>query len=499
MQRLSIVIAAVFAVLLSAHVVADVPQVETKQGKFSGTVEDGAYAFRGIPYARPPVGDLRWQAPAGVSSHDGVRSADVFGASCVQPRPGLETSEDCLFLNVWAKTLDAGKHPVMVWIHGGGFRGGTGNLGGAVLAQQDVVGVSFNYRLGPLGFFAHESLPGKQANFGLLDMVAVLEWVQTNIAEFGGDPNNVTIFGVSAGGMAVDLLMVTEQARGLFHRAIAQSGYGTWALPYSRFATGSAPLDFDYSPLPRAEAMSAELVARVTAKEQSLRQLRELDAMQLASALRGFQVPIVDGHSLNAEPGILFRQGKQHDVPFMTGGNSNEGTVMGGSGLGVEQFAASFASDTARAKALYKEDFAHDEASGWRRTFGDNRYLLSAYQLGLGMTTVSSRAWLYYVDFIPTANQGEWIGTPHGMDSFFLLRGHTSDDPSVRQLGDRMLRYWVNFARTGNPNDAKQMHWPAFTAGAPDWLVFSQADSVVSGVLAEKLKFLSDRYDRRTR
>lgn len=486
---------ALVALCAFAQALADVPTVATQQGTFRGIIEDDVVTFRGIAFAQPPVDELRWQPPKAVRTHKGIQTAQRFASRCVQSRGN--SSEDCLYLNVWTPALDSAKRPVLVWIHGGGFRSGSGEVDGGVFVRQDAVVVSFNYRLGPLGFFAHEAIPGKDANFGLLDMVEALKWVRTNIASFGGDPGNVTIFGVSAGGMAVNLLMVTKQADGLFQRAIAQSGYGTWPLPRSRHANEPAPLSSDSTSVPTAEAISAALIKRVTQAQQTEQHLLSLDAAELAGALEGFQLPIVDAQTLDNEPGILFRNGRQHDVPFMTGGNSNEGTVMGGSGIGVEAFAASFHGDIKLAKQLYHEDFARNEAAGWQRIFGDNRYLLSAYQLGGGMRQVHSSTWLYYVDFVPAANVDQWIGTPHGMDGYFLWQGHTSDDAQVQQVASRLQTYWLNFARSGNPNSEDLMTWPAYNPDKPRWLVVGATDSIVEDVLGDKLALLSARYERR--
>jgi para-nitrobenzyl esterase len=492
------------AALACANAVGNSPVVATEQGSFSGVDVGEVVAFRGIPYAQPPVGDRRWRPPAPPAVHTGVLPANELGKACMQTRPGLEVSEDCLYLNVWTPGLDEGERPVMVWIHGGGFRAGSGDIGGEVLAREDVVAVSFNYRLGPLGFFSHDELRGKDANFGLLDMVRALEWVKTNIGTFGGDPNNVTIFGVSAGGMAVNLLMVTPSAQGLFHRAIAQSGYATWALPRSRFATGTATLSMEMVPQASAETLASALIAGIDDALQTEASLRAVDAGALTSALKGFQLPIVDGQSLLDEPGILFGRGEQHDVPFMTGGNSNEGTVMRGSGVAVEAFANSFGDDAERVKNLYADDFRADdsranEEAAWQRVFGDNRYLLSAHVLGASMARVASPVWLYYVDFVPAAFKDEWIGTPHGMDAFFLLQGHTSEDPAIKALASRMLGYWVNFARTGDPNGRGLLSWPAHGQENPAWLVFGHEDAIAQNVLGAKLALLTERYERRIR
>ena len=194
------------------------PVSATQAGVFQGVLKNGVYAFRGIPYAEAPVGPRRWQPPKPSTQDSGIRGATDFGPVCPQVGTEEPMQEDCLSLNVWTPGLDDGARPVMVWIHGGGFRAGSGNVPGELFATQGVAFVSINYRLGPLGFFAHPALGGKAANFGLLDMVLALEWVRDNIAAFGGDPGKVTIFGLSAGGMAVSLLLASDAAEGLFPR-----------------------------------------------------------------------------------------------------------------------------------------------------------------------------------------------------------------------------------------------------------------------------------------
>ena len=208
--------------------------VDTTHGPYRGVLQNDVWSFKGMSYARAPIGTLRWAPPVAPEKFADPRPAVQFGPACVQPPSEsiARVSEDCLSLNVWSP-VDAHQAPVMVWIHGGGFLTGSGQIPGERLAQDTVI-VSINYRLGPLGFFSHAALDNAQANFGLLDMTQALRWVRDNIAAFGDDPDNVTVFGVSAGGMAVNLLMVHEDAQGLFHKAIAQSGYGTWSLPRAK-------------------------------------------------------------------------------------------------------------------------------------------------------------------------------------------------------------------------------------------------------------------------
>ena len=475
------------AILLFAPV-ARGSVVATSSGKIEGVKSDGIVSFKGVAYAEPPVGEKRWQAPTPTRKKTSLHQANEFGAACMQvsrpTRPVLNMSEDCLTLNIWTPAVDQKKRPVMVWIHGGGFRAGTSHVPGENFAGQDVVFVSINYRLGPLGFFAHESIDSQDANFGLLDMILALKWVNSNIEAFGGDSDNVTIFGVSAGGMAVNLLMVSEQAHGLFHRAIAQSGYGTWPLSRSRYAPGSNIRNMFMQDADRAETLTAELVARISKKKQTKKMLYRLDALELVSSLMGFQVPIVDGSSLKEEPAIRFMRGEQQDVPFMTGGNSFEGSVMPGSGISIEDYTRALGSRLDQARELYAED----DSSVWvKRMFGDYRYLLSARVLADNMKNKSSDAYLYYIDALRKDQKGKVPGTSHGTDGFLIFNGHLVADEMVKNLFVRMQRYWVNFATGGDPNGNDLADWPGHDRKSDRWMVFGESDRVREGVIQGKI------------
>ena len=489
----------VIALILDTAVSAE-PTVRAAQGMLTGFAENGRTVFKGIPFARPPVGDLRWRAPVKPIVRDQV--AGAFGPQCTQ-KAVPASQENCLYLNVWTNGLDQKKQPVMVWVHGGGFRGGSGNIDGHALAGEGVVVVSFNYRLGPIGFFAHNELPGA-LNFGLLDMVAALEWVQTNIEAFGGDPANVTIFGVSAGGQAINLLMACPSANGLFHRAIAQSGYGTWPLPRIRGLKAPWLKNWLGEPVEDAVSVSRALTAELSGTDD-MGSLRRLAARDLVNALDGFQLPIVDGVSLPDEPAVVFMQGEQADVPYLTGGNSYEGSVQRGSGITLAEVASGFAYADKAVRAEYIADMAGDEKLGWKRVFGDLRYVLSAHILTDAMSTVSSSAWRYYVDFVPVAYKDEWPGTPHAMETIFLFSGDASPDPEVQALSRRMRGYWTRFAKFGDPNgnptnrllNARDLTWPPSTRAVPKWLVFAHEDRIEEKPLGDKLGLLSGHYMRR--
>lgn len=473
-------------------------EVALRQGALRGERVHSVVRFLGIPYARPPLGERRWQAPAPVPAGSGVIDARGFSAACLQPASRFVAapagfSEDCLTLNVWTPSLD-GELPVMVWLHGGGFRTGSNVFPGEVLAEQGVVVVSPNYRLGPLGFFFHDALDSRVANYGLLDMELALRWVQDNIARLGGDRERVTVFGVSAGGQAVNLLMSSPRTAGLFQRAIAQSGYGTWALPRTATAPAPAPRAMDGSPARSAEALAAAVVARVAAGADSAAALRALDGQRLVEALDGFQLPIVDGTSLPEEPGIRFLRGEQRDVPLLTGGNSYEGSVMPAAAIPTREFRGYLGERVAQLRVLYRDD----DGSRWlRRAFGDYRYLLSARVLGDAMATVSSASWSYYVDFVADADPGN-PGTAHGMDAAYLLRGHASENPAVRALTGTLRGYWLNFARHGDPNGPGLPRWPARDAENRHWQRFTEPGGETrERRLAAKLALLEHLYRRR--
>ncbi len=479
------------------------PMVAAPAGNFEGSeTTPGVLAFKGIRYASSPAGLQRWQPPRPPNKVAGTLAAKSYGPSCLQPRapsaPPLATSEDCLYLNVWTPSAKSRTPlPVMVWLHGGGFLTGDGRIPGEILAAQGVVVVSMNYRLGPLGFMAHEALSRNVANFGLLDMVAALDWVAANIRSFGGDPGNVTIFGVSAGGQAVNLLMVSPLATGKFHRAIAQSGYATWALPRSAHAPMPAPRDAGMGIAESAETLSGEVIARVDPRPQSAASLVALEGQALVNAVRGFQLPIVDGSSLPEEPAALFLRGRQAAVPFMTGGNSFEGTVMPQAAISADAFEGMLGGDFEPLQKLYAEDFAISRDRGVMRMFGDMRYLLSARVLARSMAKVNQPSWLYYVDLAAEQLPPASPGTPHAYDQALLFDTDPKASALARQTGERLRRYWIGFAKDGRPNAEGLASWVECCNATDRWMVFAARDQVRDGIIKEKLDLLTARYERR--
>ncbi|MFY2764453.1 carboxylesterase/lipase family protein [Arenimonas sp. MALMAid1274] len=459
-----------FAVLLVFGAASGAAQASgsvasTEAGKVAG-VQDGAVAvFRGIPYAAPPTGERRWREPQPVAAWTGERDARRNGLACVQqPGASLEgggspgdLGEDCLNLNVWTPSLQ-GKRPVMVWIHGGAlvFGGGAVKLyDGAELARRDVVVVTFNYRLGALGFFAHPALGERSAmNFGLLDQIAALQWVQRNIAAFGGDPAQVTVFGESAGGQSVLALYSSPLGRGLFARGIAQSPYG---IPsHTRKKARDAGIAVAHAVgLPGERASLDQLRAVAPEKFFGLSD----PATNLAP---GF---IVGDAALPRTILETFQQKKQHPLPLVIGNNSDEATVAVAFGLEPASLIEKLRAARVLVKPLYPGVEDNDRLG--RYLIRDLVFTAFARRIAY-LQSQRAPTWRYYFSHVPQAQQGKVAGVPHGGEIAFvfgtgdtcgcLAHPLTAQDRAVaRQTAD----YWLAFARTGDPNHAGAPAWPA--------------------------------------
>lgn len=447
-------------------------EIELGAGKLSGTTGESpeVHVYKGIPYAAPPVGANRWQPPQPIAPWHGVRPATKFSPRCIQgsfTRPNAPppppTSEDCLYLNVWtAATSQDERRPVMFWIYGGGFFGGAGSeprYGGEDLAKKGAVVVTFNYRLGSLGFFAHPDLSRESdrhvsGNYGMLDAIAALGWVQRNIAAFGGDPANVTVFGESAGAIMTAALVGSPVAKGLFHRAIGQSG--AW------MGLGMAPM----GTLARAEAAGAHAVDESGA---TISQLREKPAQEVFSSIRGGGL-VVDGYVIPEDLSLTFMAGRQNPVDVLVGSNRDEGTFFMRPGMTTEQFRSQVrlrfgvladeffklypADSDADTHDSYLASF-RDEAAWHMRTFAE-------LQAKLG-----NRAFVYYFTHVPPSppdrpSRGAThvAEIPYMFDNLPAGVAWTDVD---RRLADIMSSYWVNFAKTGDPNGPGLPSWPAYT------------------------------------
>ena len=471
-----LVMTLVSAVLPQAtdHVQTATGLVEGIKGAVSGVRE-----FRGIPYAAPPVGPLRWKAPQPAASWTGVRKSDQFGNRCIQTNPfgdmvwrSAAESEDCLYLSVWTPATSAGARlPVMFWIHGGGFFSGASDEGrheGSTLASKGVVVVEINYRLGLMGFLSHPELTAESptktsGNYGLLDQVAALQWVKANIAAFGGDPNLVTIFGESAGSLSVSALMASPLANGLFHRAIGQSGgYFAHTLPL----------------LPRAaaEMLGADLAASVGATSlAALRAMPPADLVKTVGRASTRYAPTLDGHFLPDAPLNIYAAGRQARVPLLAGWNSAE---IKAPPVTVDAFTAQvkkqFGDDAGMALKLYPAGSDAEARRSATAVASDNFMGYNTWKwIEAHATTGGSPVYRYLFDQIVPTAKGDPApddpGAGHATDIEYVFS--TLDTRKVvwrpvdRQVSELMVAWWTNFAKTGNPNGAGLPAWPAFGAG----------------------------------
>jgi para-nitrobenzyl esterase len=455
---------------------------KVEQGVLQGTVEDGLSVYKGIPFATPPVGDLRWRAPQPAAKWEGVRNADKFAPQCVQGGPPSSMSEDCLYLNVWspAKSPSA-KVPVLVWIYGGGFAGGATSIpgySGEVLAKKGVVLVSIAYRLGTLGFLAHPELSAESpnhvsGNYGLLDMIAGLQWIKKNIAAFGGDPNKVTIFGESAGGIAVSQLCASPLTKGLISGAISESG-GSFGPPRPSGAPGE-------NMRPLASAERDGLAFQINAGANSLADLRKLPPEKILAATRGMAWPNTDGWVIPDDQYKLYDAKKFNDIPVLIGYNSDEGASFSHDSSpkvysdGVHKRYGAYADSLLKAypageKSVPKtaRDLARDAAFGWQT------WIWARLQSQRG----NSKVFMYYFDQHPdfaVGSEHEGFGAWHGREVPYVF-GHLNDlqgeVPSAtdRVISDAMGTYWTNFAKYGDPNGKGIAMWPAFSDQHPEYM-----------------------------
>lgn len=459
------------------------PIVEAPAGAVEGRLQDAIRVFKGIPYAAPPVGPLRWRPPQAAATWSGVRDATEFGAPCIQPpagAPNLYTSdigrasEDCLSLNIWTPA-DAHNAPVFVWIHGGSLAGGSGRemlYDGARLAQRGIIVVTINYRLGVLGYFAHpllsaESPDGVSGNYGLLDQIQALHWVHDNIAAFGGDPANVTIAGESAGGLSVMYLMAAPSARGLFAKAIAESAYMVSAQELKQTSHGT----------PSAEATGERLATALHATD--LASLRAMDAQQMANVATAtgfFPFLAIDGHVLPDQLVNVFDRGEQAHVPLLAGFNSGEIRTLR---FLTPPTPATASAYEAAIRAHYG-DLAPEflrlypstnlQESMWATT-RDALYGWTAERLARKQTAAGVPAYLYIFDHGYPAMDNAGLHAFHASELPYVfgnldrtppLWPHIPPTDNERHFSDAMVEYWTSFVRTGHPVAAGFQDWPAY-------------------------------------
>ena len=458
------------------------PIVQTASGKVSGEVlPDGIQVFKGIPFAAPPVGELRWKAPQPVASWEGVKACTAFGPSPMQGKPAPfgpwtwgylipkePISEDCLYLNVWsgAKTSKE-KRPVLVWIYGGGFSSGGSGCAiydGTAMAKKGVVFVSINYRVGIFGFFAHPSLTAESGvhasgNYGLMDQAAALAWVKKNIAAFGGDPDNVTIAGQSAGSMSVNAMVATPLTKGLFQKAIAQSG--------ANFTRTNASLA-------EAEKDGERLAAGAT-----LAQLRAMPAEELMKKNGSIRGPIIDGYVLPAHVADLISSGKANDVILMTGWNQDEGMMFGPPQNATNYQSAigkQFGKDSAMALRYYPAGSDEEAALSQLYLSRDQIFGMPNFMWAMTRAEQHKKVFVYrFARKVPATGEYAKYGAFHTGEVPYaynnLKYGDRPYEAIDQSLAELMNDYWVNFIKKGDPNAKGMPQWPAFHADSKTVMV----------------------------
>ena len=516
-------------------------EVRLDSGPITGALEKSdqgdVWTFKGIPYAAPPVGELRWKPPQPVEPWDEPLACTSFGPACPQPgqseTPYLElltvgtADEDCLHLNVWSPAESPEEHlPVMVWIHGGSFETGSGAMSvyeGSDLARMGVVVVTINYRLGAFGFLAHPGLTaefeeGGSGNYGLLDQIAALEWVRDNIAGFGGDPDRVTVFGESAGAISILDLLVSPQAKGLFHRAIAQSGI---LLDHGFGVSTTGTLEL-------AEAAGVRFAERlgVEAGDDAARQLRAKTADELLAAMQEAAAesslveqgltwkPVADGYVLPDLPTKLWAAGRRHSVPLLIGSNADEGNIFL-VGLTVpledydEQMRKIFGEHADEALALYPASDEEGTLAGLSRMLTEVGFASTARFAARSMSSAeavvdgaaggaAASTYLYQFTRVPMKTILGGLGAFHGVEIPYvfgnadLFAGLGMIEQADYDLSATIMGYWTRFASTGDPNGEGAPEWPRYERASDVHLELGDAIQPGSG-LYERSCDLADR------
>ena len=517
MKKILICLAIIISGILNAQQkivndsAAKEPTVSISPGVVRGTTDGNVDSFKGIPYAAPPIGEYRWRPPQPVHKWQGVRDASKFGANCAQagwPRGSgsiaAGSSEDCLYLNLWlpSGTKPGGRLPVMVWIHGGAFVFGSGSqpdFSGIQFAKQGVILVTFNYRLGRLGFFAFPALTNEhpeepKGNYAYMDQIAALKWVQKNIAAFGGDPNNVTIFGESAGGVSVHSLLTIPSAKGLFQKAIIESGGGRDGVLTGR------PMSKDnsnpYYPV-SAESVGINFAckhgilgtdAAALAKLRSLSVAEIVDGGQESDGPGGpliYSGPILDGKLVVETAESAYKAGRQSRVPIMIGSNSAEvsgGFVNAGS---KEQLLSLFGNLKDEASKVYDPDDTVEFAKMLTMVNTDKVWAEPARFTARAFVADDEPAYTYRFSYV-SASMKQWMqyGAVHGSEIPYVFDNLTSRNgtvaPEDQKVAKMMNTYWVNFAKTGNPNGKGLPKWPVYNRQNDEILEF-RSDGSAAG------------------
>ncbi|CAM3342727.1 carboxylesterase/lipase family protein [Asticcacaulis taihuensis] len=475
--------------------------VQTVSGAVQGVTVEGVESFKGIPFAAPPLGDLRWRAPQPAAKWTGVKVADTFGHDCMQTPFGGDAAplgatpgEDCLVLNVWrpAGVPKDAKLPVIFWIYGGGFVNGGSSppvYDGSSFAKKGVIMVSANYRLGRFGFFGFPELTkenkdnGLLGNYGYMDQIAALKWVQANIAAFGGDPANVTIFGESAGGGSVNTLMTSTQSKGLFAKAIVQSGGGRGNL------MGNRELSKDKPGMPSSETLGVNLARKYGIEgtgAEALAALRKLSAEQINDGLgmmtmgqagQTYGGPMVDGVIVAEAPQAVYEAGRQAKVPFMIGADTAD--IGFGFAPTKEAAFAAFGPYADQAKAAYDPD-GTKTVQQINAEIGMDKAMVEPSRFVA--STISKQgipAYEFRFGYVADSMKAEWkTGTPHATEIPYVMNTVKEKygdklTPADAKIADQTNSYWANFAKTGNPNGEGLPHWPKYDSAKDELMVFT--------------------------
>ena len=482
------------------------PVVTTDSGSLRGRVTNGIATFLGIPYAAPPVRDLRWRPPQPTAGWNGIRAADEFGRDCLQHTSStLAQSEDCLYLNVWAPAGAPGQQlSVMVWIHGGGLSFGSAAVSiydGAELARQGVVLVSINYRLARFGFFAHPALTaedpgGLLGNYGLMDQIAALLWVQRNIAAFGGNPADVTIFGESAGGRSVHALLGSPLAADLFHKAIIQSGSGQ--VQYRHIRQERPGLG------PTAEAMGVDFAIEVGLEEPNAAELRSVPTPlvrgPIADSPPEFPNAMIDGHLVREDPTETYVLGRHHHVPVIIGANALEASLGNRPLIGDRALLENLGDASEEALVLYDGYGTGDDDLIALEMAGDLGEVHRTLGYAKLLTSAGAPVYLYHFSYVtearretdPAARHADEL--PYVFNTLAALADITDRD---RDLARQMSSYWTQFARTGDPNGNTGPIWPAFNEDSNALMEFAMSGQPVARRSFEsaKMTFWDALYD----
>lgn len=522
--------------------------VRTKSGTVQGKLENNVHVFRGVPYAAPPIGDLRWRPPQNAATWEGHRDCTKAGPSSWQLgtqindfmnaliegvghgflkrkfiklamkfAPKTEESEDCLYLNIRSPDLE-GSLPVMLWMHGGDHQDGSGSevfYESNTLPELGVVLITINYRLGLMGYFCHrelskESRQGVSGNYGTLDQIASLHWVQKNIESFGGDPANVTVFGESAGGESVAHMLTSPLAKGLFHRAILQSAANSSQMQY---------LSKDVLHHKSAEDIGDELARKlVGGSDCTVQKLRQIPADMLMSQVRkeeselGGYYPVIDGYVLPYSPFECFERGLQAKVPIMIGSNSDEGSVlwpMMGTPLISHRFDSisddsianlirqEFGDDAERLFELYP-GLENGASTAQTELLGDSMFGDKAYFYATRHAVSGESSYLYYFNQTSPLKK-QTAGAFHASEIAYVFGSEISIlpiDDDGRDLSKQMSRYWRNFAHNGDPSDNELSAWPAYQKDSDQWMVLGKKVGLLTIEKKEKYEILIRRLSR---